>query len=211
MAGYFKTNKREYGEGDIFIGVKVPVQRKLAKKYLDLALSDIQRLLKSKTHEHRLTALFILVDQYKRGNEVAKKKIVDFYLKNKKYVNNWDMVDGSAPHILGNYLLNRDRSLLYNMARSKDLWERRMAILATQAFIRQDNFEDTLKIGEVLLHDQHDLIQKAVGWMLREVGERDLNVEERFLKKYHKKMPRTMLRYAIEKMDKAKRKKYLGE
>lgn len=212
---FFKTGKGEYGEGDIFLGIVVPLQRRVAKKYLDLSLDDLQKLLDSKIHEYRLTALFILVAKFKKAEN--KKEIVDFYLKNTKNINNWDLVDLSAPNILGEYLVDKNRSILYKLVRSIIIWERRIAVLATFAFIkkkqdcfsRNNNFDDSLKIAEILIDDKHDLIHKAVGWMLREVGKRDLKTEEDFLKKFYKKMPRTMLRYAIEKMDETKRQGYL--
>jgi len=195
-------------KGDIFLGIKVPEQRKVAKKY-DLDLKDIQELLNSKIHEHRLTSLFILIKKYNKSNESEKRKIFEFYLRNTKNINNWDLTDLSAPKIVGNYLLDKDRSVLYKLARSKSLWEKRISILSTAEFIRNNQFEDTLKISSILLKDKHDLIHKGVGWMLRELGKRDQEVEERFLNKHYKHMPRTMLRYAIERFDENKRKFYL--
>ncbi|OGJ52190.1 DNA alkylation repair protein [Candidatus Peregrinibacteria bacterium RIFOXYB2_FULL_32_7] len=221
LAGFFKTGKGEYGEGDIFLGIIVPEQRKIAKKYQNLDLKDLQKLLNSKIHEERLTALFILVDQYQRAKkdssfakatedrEQLQKKLIDFYLKNTKNINNWDLVDLSAPKILGNFLLNHDRKILYQLAQSENLWEKRIAILATYTFIKTNDFEDCLNIVKLLLKDKHDLIHKASGWMLREIGKKDLKVEENFLKKYYKDMPRTMLRYAIEKFEVEKRKNFL--
>jgi 3-methyladenine DNA glycosylase AlkD len=206
LQGFFKTGKGQYGEGDIFLGIKVPVQRKVARNYNDLSLKDIQTLLNSKIHEHRLCALFILTHKYEK---TKKKEIVDFYLKNAKKVNNWDLVDSSAHKILGDYLLDKDKKILYQLANSNNLWEKRISIISTAAFINKNQFEDTLKISEILLNDSHDLIHKAVGWMLREVGKRDQAVEEKFLNKYHKIMPRTMLRYSIEKFDDKKRKFYM--
>tara|TARA_Y100000310_G_C20677729_1_gene814063 strand:- start:771 stop:1460 length:690 start_codon:yes stop_codon:yes gene_type:complete len=207
LSRFFKTGKGEYGEGDIFLGIVVPKQRKVAKKYLNLSLEAIQELFSSKIHEYRLTSLFILIDKYKKSNN--KKEIFDFYLKNTKNINNWDLVDLSAGNILGNYLLEKDKSILYELAKSDNLWERRIAIISTFAFIRDNKFEDTLKISELLLNDKHDLIHKAVGWMLREVGKKNQEVEEEFLRKYYKEMPRTMLRYSIEKFDEDKREFYL--
>jgi 3-methyladenine DNA glycosylase AlkD len=209
LSGFFKTGKGEYGEGDVFLGIKVPEQRKLAKKYSGLTLTEIQGLLSSKFHEYRLTSLFILVDKYRRSDDDVKREIVEFYLKNTIKVNNWDLVDSSAVYILGDYLLDKDRSILYTLAKSKNIWERRIAIISTSAFIREDQFSDTIKISEILLNDKKDLIHKAVGWMLREVGKRDQKVEEEFLKKHSKGMPRTMLRYAIEKFNEKKRRFYL--
>lgn len=206
---FFKTEKGEYGEGDIFYGIKVPEQRTIAKQFKDLGLDNIKTLILSKVHEERLIAAFILVDQYKRGDEKKKKIIFDFYLKNRKGINNWDLVDLSAPKIVGAYLIDKEKKLLYKFANSKDLWEKRISIISTQAFIREHFFEDTLNISKILLHDKHDLIHKAVGWMLREIGNRDLETEEEFLKKHYKTMPRTMLRYAIEKFPEQKRIAYL--
>jgi 3-methyladenine DNA glycosylase AlkD len=209
LSRFFKTGKGEYGYGDVFLGIKVPEQRKVAKRYPDLSLSEIQKLLSSKIHEYRLTSLFLLIDKYKKSDENGRRKIVDFYLKNTKNINNWDLIDLSAGKILGSYLLKEDKLILYKLAKSNNLWERRIAIMSTFEFIRHNKFEDALKISEILLEDKHDLIHKAVGWMLREVGKRNQAMEEKFLKRYYKKMPRTMLRYAIEKFDEGKRKKYL--
>ena len=207
---FFKTGKGEYGEGDIFLGIRVPVQRQVVKKYWQMDLREVEVLLKSKIHEYRLVALLILVKKFEQGNEKTKKKIFNLYLKNTKYINNWDLVDLSAPNIVGTYLLDKDRDILYKLAESQSLWERRISILATYTFIKQGEYQDTLKISEVLLKDKHDLIHKAVGWMLRELGKRiDQTIEEKFLKKYYKSMPRTMLRYAIEKFTDSKRKFYL--
>lgn len=206
---FFKTGKGDYGEGDIFYGIKVPVQRGIAKLFKDLSLIDLKKLIHSKVHEERLIAAFILIDQFKEGDHKKKKVIYDFYLKNRKGINNWDLVDLSAPKIVGAYLIDKEKDLLYKFARSEDLWEKRISIISTQAFIREHYFEDTLKISEILLNDKHDLIHKAVGWMLREVGNRDLKTEEEFLQKHYKTMPRTLLRYAIEKFPEKKRKSYL--
>lgn len=206
---FFKTGKGEYGEGDKFLGIMVPLQRQLVAKYKDLPRTDLQTLLNSKIHESRLIALLILVKQYEKGDEKTKKTIVDFYLKNTKNINNWDLVDISSHHILGHYYLDRDKALLFELARSKNLWEKRIAVIATFEFIRNLRFADSLKIAAILLRDKHDLIHKAVGWMLREIGKRDIRIEEEFLQKYYKIMPRTMLRYAIEKFDEKKRKYYL--
>jgi len=204
---FFKTSPGEYGEGDVFLGIAVPEIRKLVKKYSDLKIKEIIRLLHSKIHEERLTALLIMVNKFQIKEN--KEKIYDLYLKNTKYINNWDLVDLSADKIIGDYLLNKSKSILYKLAKSKSIWERRISIIATFNFIKNNEFEETLKIAKILLNDEHDLIHKAVGWMLREVGKRDLKTEERFLKKYCKKMPRTMLRYAIEKFPEKKRKQYL--
>lgn len=207
LARFFKTGKGEYGEGAVFLGIKVPDQRRVANNYSVLSLKDLQSLLNSKIHEHRLVALIILTQQYKKAEN--KKKIVEFYLKNTKNINNWNLVDISSHYILGDYLLDKDRAVLYKLAESKNLWEKRIAIISTFAFIRNNQFEDSLKIAEILLHDEHDLIHKAVGWTLREVGNKNQALEERFLKKNYKTMPRTALRYAIEKFDDKKRQLYM--
>lgn len=203
---FFKTGKGQYGEGDVFLGVRTPKQRALAKKFKDIGLDAVQSLLNSKIHEERLTGLFILVGMYKKEKS---KEIVDVYLKNSKKVNNWDLVDSSAHYILGDWLLDKDRSVLYDLVTSDNLWQKRIAIISTFAFIRAGEFVDTFKISEILLNDSHDLIHKAVGWMVREVGNRDRDKEEKFLKKHYRKMPRTMLRYAIEKFPENLRKDYL--
>jgi len=209
MQWFFKTREGEYGEGDVFAGLKVPTQRKLAREFRDLPLTDLKILLNSSIHEERLISLFILVDNYERGDDKERGKIFSFYLKNRKGINNWDLVDLSAPKIIGKHLLSKDKSLLFKFALSKNLWERRIAVLSTFEFIKNNDFVVALQISEILLHDNHDLIHKAVGWMLREIGKRDLQAEEKFLKLNYKKMPRTMLRYAIEKFPETKRKKYL--
>lgn len=209
LIGYFKTGQGQYGEGDLFLGIPVLKQRKIAKKYLNLGLDDIQDLLKSKFHEYRFTALIILVSKYQKAEESGKTEIFDFLLQNTDSVDNWDLVDLSAPRIIGDYLVDKDRSVLYKLAISKSLWERRISILATLKFIANSDFEDALQISELLLDDKHDLIHKAVGWALREIGKRDQELEEKFLNKHADKMPRTMLRYAIEKFDEKKRKFYL--
>jgi len=202
---FFKTGKGEYGEGDVFLGITVPDQRKIAKQFLDFGFDDIQVLLNSEIHEKRLIGLLILVDKFKDH----PTEVYDFYLKNSKKINNWDLVDLSCHKIVGEFLLTRDRSILYKLARSNNLWEKRIAIVSTFAFIRENRFNDCLKISEMLLGDDHDLIHKAVGWMLREVGKKNLAILERFLKKNYKQMPRTMLRYSIEKFPEELRKKYL--
>ncbi|MCX9082256.1 MAG: DNA alkylation repair protein [Candidatus Methanoperedens sp.] len=209
VSKFFKTGKGQYGEGDIFLGIRVPDQRKTAKKYSHIPLDDIDQLLKSNFHEYRLTSLLILVLKYKKEDFDGKKEIVDFYLSHTKNINNWDLVDSSAPNILGDFLLDKDKSVLYRLARSNNLWERRTAILSTFAFIKKNKFEDALNIAEFLLFDKHDLIHKAVGWMLREIGKRDERTEEDFLEQHYRKMPRTMLRYSIEKFDNDKRNFYL--
>jgi 3-methyladenine DNA glycosylase AlkD len=206
---FFKTGKGQYGEGDVFLGLVVPQERLLAKKYCDLSYFDLQQLFDSRVHEQRLIALFILISQYQRAKELERKKIITFYLRNTQRINNWDLVDLSAPNILGNYLLDKDPTILLNLARSNSLWEKRIAVLSTLSFIRKDRFDLILQISEILLNDKHDLIHNAVGWMLREVGKRNRKVEEAFLNQYSAQMPRTMLRYAIEKFDEEKRKVYL--
>lgn len=211
LGRFFKTGKGEYGEGDIFLGVMVPLQRKIAKKYSHLTLPDIQKLLNSKIHEHRLIALLILNQKFTKSEEKQQKAIFDFYLKNAERINNWDLVDLSAPNIPGNFLLDRDRKVLYSLAKSDNLWKRRISIISTAPLIRNNRFSDTLEISRILMNDKHDLIHKAVGWMLREVGKRDFDVEKEFLDKYHKRMPRTMLRYAIEKFPSRLRRSYLNK
>lgn len=214
LQGFFKTGRGEYGEGDVFLGITVPIQRKIAKEFSELSLEDIKSLLNSKIHEKRLIALFILTDKYKTADRKKvynlKEKIFSFYIDNIKNVNNWDLVDLSAPNICGDFLKDKKRDILHSLAKSENIWERRIAILSTFYFIKNDDFSDSLKISKILLLDKHDLIQKAVGWMLREIGKRNLLVEENFLKNNYKKMPRTMLRYAIEKFDEDKRNKYLS-
>lgn len=206
---YFKTGKGEYAEGDKFLGITVPLQRKAAKKYCSLGLEEIEKLLSSEVHEHRFTGLLILVSKYEKGEEKERRKIVAFYLKNRKRVNNWDLVDTSAPYILGDWLLDKDRSVLYKLAKAKTIWDRRIAIMSTYAFIKKDNFKDTLKLARTLLSDKHDLIHKAVGWMLREVGKKSKVTLKNFLDKQCKSMPRTTLRYAIERFPKEDQKHYL--
>ena len=211
LSRFFKTGKGQYGEGDVFLGITVPEQRKVAKKHIDLSLNDLQELLNSKIHEHRFTALVILISKYRKAEESKKEEIFEFILKNTENINNWDLVDLSAPRIIGEYLLNKERSILYKLVKSNSLWERRIAILSTFTFIDDNDFEDALNISELLLHDEHDLIHNAVGWALREIGKRDQKAEERFLNKHYLHMPRTMLRYAIEKFSEKKRKKYLSK
>jgi 3-methyladenine DNA glycosylase AlkD len=207
---FFKTGKDQYGFGDIFIGVTVPEQRAVAKKYIDLPLNDIKKLLLSKIHEERLVALILLVSKFEKADEVKRKEIYGFYLKHTKYVNNWDLVDTSAAKIMGEYLLDKPRDVLYKFAKSESIWERRIAIISTLRFILNKESKDTFKISEILLNDKHDLIHKAVGWMLRESGQKVSKEElEKFLNKNYSKMPRTMLRYAIEKLPEEKRQMYL--
>jgi len=204
---FFKTGKGEYGEGDLFLGIRVPINRQAVKKFKIVPLPTLKRLLKSKFHEIRLFALLSLVYQYEKTDQ--QETVFKIYLSKTKYINNWDLVDTSAPNIAGDYLQDRDRSILYKLAESDSLWERRIAILATFKFIRNGEFKDTLLISKILLNDEEDLIHKAAGWMLREVGNRDQQTEEKFLLKHYKNMPRTMLRYAIEKFKEEKRQGYL--
>jgi 3-methyladenine DNA glycosylase AlkD len=207
---FFKTGKGQYGEGDTFRGIKVPAIRKLLKKYSDISILETVKLLHSFFHEDRLLALLILVDKFRKGEESLKKRIYDAYLKNIKFVNNWDLIDLSAEHIIGPYLMGKDKKLLTKLANSNILWERRIAVLSTFHFIKSGKFDQTFIIAKILLKDKEDLIHKAVGWMLREIGKRDLIAEEKFLNKHYMKMPRTMLRYAIEKFPETKRKAYLS-
>ncbi len=210
LSGFFKTDPGQYGEGDIFWGITVPQSRKVAVKYASLPLAQIEKLLKSKIHEERLVALLILVDQFQKANESQRKKLFNFYLRSTKYVNNWDLVDLSAPKIVGEYLLDKNASVLDKLAKSKELWEKRIAIVATYQFIINNQFDKTLKIAKILLLDKHDLINKAIGWMLREVGKRNQKTLEDFLKQNCKDMPRVTLRYAIERFSPGLRQKYLS-
>ncbi|MFH1602230.1 MAG: DNA alkylation repair protein [Candidatus Shapirobacteria bacterium] len=207
---YFKTKKGEYGEGDIFWGVPTDQKRKLAKKYRNLPLKEMKKLLTSPVHDQRFIALVILTTKYSKADQKEKEKIFKFYLKHTKYINNWDLVDISAPRIIGAHLLDKNRSLLFKLAKSKNLWERRISIIATFSFIKEDQLKDTLEISKILLVDEHDLIHKAAGWALREVGKKDLTALESFLDKHALNMPRTMLRYSIEKMSEKKRQYYLN-
>ena len=209
LGRYFKTGKGEYGEGDKFLGIQVPALRKIVRKYRKISIGEASKLIKSQFHEERLFSLLVLVELFKRANDKDKKKIYTVYLSNTKFINNWDLVDASAGHIVGAYLLTRDKKPIYVLARSENIWERRISIISTSYFIKYNNFVDTLNIAKMLLGDEGDLIHKAVGWMLREIGKRDFELEERFLGKYYKSMPRTMLRYAIEKFPEEKRKGYL--
>jgi 3-methyladenine DNA glycosylase AlkD len=209
---FFKTGKGQYGEGDVFLGIKVPVQRQIVKKYWKyIGLKEIQELLNSKFHEERMIALLILVEAYKKSkkDKMKQREIYEFYLKNTSRINNWDLVDLSAPNIVGDFCSIEGTEILKMLAKSENIWERRIAILSTAPFIDKRIFGETLAIAEMLLRDEHDLIHKAVGWMLREVGKRNQEVLEIFLKERYKEMPRTMLRYSIEKFPEEKRKKYL--
>ncbi len=206
---FFKTGKGQYGEGDRFLGITVPENRRLVRKYRGSGIEVYRELLGSPFHEARLFALLSLADAFTRADEKLRRNIFQLYITSTGGVNNWDLVDSSAPHIVGRWLENRDRSVLYDLSRSELLWDRRIAIIATLHFIRKNDFEDTLSIADILLEDREDLIHKAVGWMLREVGKRDRETEERFLKERYGRMPRTMLRYAIEKFEPEVRSKYL--
>ena len=206
---FFKTGKGEYGEGDLFLGIRVPALRKQVKQFEDTALEGIQELLTSPFHEERLLALLLLVRQFSKGQPDTQTAIYTFYLNHTQFINNWDLVDSSAHHIVGPYLAHRDRTPLDKLAESESLWERRIAIISTFHFIKQEQFDDALAISKQLLSDPEDLIHKAVGWMLREIGKRDLAAEETFLKAHYQQMPRTMLRYAIEKFPQPKRQQYL--
>ncbi|MGD9108398.1 MAG: DNA alkylation repair protein [Gammaproteobacteria bacterium] len=207
---FFKTGKGEYGEGDKFLGIKNPVIRKTIKNYFAIDLPDLDSIIQSKFHEERLAALLILVRKYQKAKTAQEQIVIHrYYCNNMQYVNNWDLVDLSAPTVIGQHLFERDRKILYQWAKSKNLWCKRIAMLATFYFIRNNDFKDAFEIAEILLQDKHDLIHKAVGWMLREAGKRDLSAEEKFLQKHYKIMPRTMLRYAIEKFPEKQRQLYL--
>jgi len=208
---FFKTGKGDYGEGDVFLGIKVPVQRAIIKKYSSLSLNELQTLLNSKIHEARLSALMILCDKFKKSDDTERDQIFKLYLKNYNNVNNWDLVDISAHRIVGEYLQKRPRKILYDFAKSNNLWKKRIAVISTFAFIRNNELEDTIKLSEVLLCDKHDLIHKATGWVLREVGKKNISVLRKFLDAHLAKMPRMMLRYAIEKMNKTEQQKYLNK
>jgi 3-methyladenine DNA glycosylase AlkD len=207
---FFRTGKGEYGEGDRFLGIRVPIIRKFVREYREISLKETLKLLKSPFHEARHLALLILVAKYSSTDRKTEQEaIYQSYLKNTKFINNWDLVDCSAERIVGCHLFLRERKPIYRLVRSTSLWERRIGIMSTFHFIKKEDFSDTLAIAELLLNDKEDLIHKAVGWMLREVGKRNWNAEERFLAKHYKEMPRTMLRYAIEKMPENKRLSYL--
>ena len=206
---FFKTGSGEYGHGDVFLGIKVPVLRKIAKTYPKTGLPEIEILLKSPIHEERFLSLVLMVQAYAKASEPERKNLYGFYLNHTPFINNWDLVDTSAPHIVGAFLADKNRKPITILAKSTNLWERRIAVMATFFFIRQGDFTDALLISELLLNDKEDLIHKAVGWMLREIGNRNRQTEEFFLIKHYHKMPRTMLRYAIEKFPESIRKKYL--
>lgn len=215
LSGFFKTGKGQYGEGDIFLGLTVPKSRLIVKKfYKEISLKETEELLHSKFHEERLIALLILVKKYEKNSE-EREKIFKTYLNNTKWINNWDLVDLSAPNIVGRYIFENGRKnpviegKLFDLAHSEDLWEKRISILATFYFIRNGRFAESLQISKILLKDKHDLIHKAIGWMLREIWKRDNKIVEKFIKDNYKEMPRTTLRYAIERMPEEKRKKFL--
>lgn len=210
---YFKTGEGQYGVGDIFIGVRVPLTRRVCKEFRELPLGEVQILLSSRVHEHRLAAVLLLVDQYNRADQAGKRKIYELYMRSARqgYVNNWDIVDSSAGYIAGAYLLGRSHDVLDKMADSDNVWQRRVAIMSTSEFIKNGDPSTTLIIAEKLLHDQHDLIQKAVGWMLREVGKRvDRRLLLQFLDQHAREMPRTMLRYSLEHLPQEQRAHYLA-
>ena len=209
LAGFFKTGQGEYGEGDIFLGITNPDLKNAAKSYVSLELKDIQELLDSKIHEYRQASLFILTLKFENAEEKDKKRIFMFYMKNYNNINNWDLVDLTSYKIAGAYLVDKDKKMLYEFARSNHLWKKRIAMISCYGFIKNEQYVDTLKIARILLYDKHDLIHKAVGWMLREIGKRDKKTEENFLKRYYKQMPRTILRYAIEKFPEPQRQKIL--
>lgn len=208
---FFKTQNGEYAEGDVFIGLRVPLTRKIASKYKELSLKEIEKLLESPIHEHRLAGLVIMVEQAKRTKDQGLRKLYELYLKRTDRVNNWDLVDISCRDIVGKYLYDKNRKPLYRMAKSKDLWERRISIVSTWWFIRENDLVDTWKISEMLLNDDHDLIHKAVGWMLREAGKRDESQLIAFLDKHADEMPRTMLRYSLEKLNPVDKRHYMSQ
>jgi 3-methyladenine DNA glycosylase AlkD len=209
LQSFFKTGPGQYAEGDVFIGVTVPSLRQVCRECGSASLDDIESLLRSTVHEERLLALLLLVDAFRRGSTTEQRRIYRLYLSNTRFINNWDLVDSSAPQIVGASLFERSRAPLTRLARSRSLWERRIAIVATHYFIGQGDLEDTFRIADLLLTDSHDLIHKAVGWMLREAGKRDARAERAYLKTRYERMPRTMLRYAIERFPERERKKYL--
>ncbi len=208
-ASFLKTGPGEYAEGDVFLGVRVPDTRRVAKTFHELPLSQCDRLIQSEVHEHRLCTLFILIHHMKSRDPAHRKAVFDLYVKRIDHVNHWDLVDSSAHHIAGEYLLDRSRSRLDRWAKARSLWRRRIAMVATYAFIKRDDFADTLRLADTLLEDNEDLIHKAVGWMLREMGNRDVTELETFLKPRYGRMPRTMLRYAIERLPEKRRRAYI--
>jgi 3-methyladenine DNA glycosylase AlkD len=209
-ARFFKTGPGEYGEGDVFIGITVPDLRRIVRRYRGLSLPELERLLKAKEHECRLAALMILVAQYERGDQALQREILDLYLGNTQYINNWDLVDASCREIVGVHLRTGSRKLLAKLAKSNGLWERRIAMVSTMTLVWDGDLEDALRIAEMLLDDAHDLIHKATGWVLRELGDQDRAALLRFLKTHYERVPRTALRYAIEHFPAAQRKKILA-
>lgn len=209
LQGFFKTGPGEYGEGDVFIGVTVPQTRAVVRRFHDLPFPEIAFLLASKVHEERLAAVLLLVRRFERGDGTERKSIMDFYLAHSASVNNWDLVDLSAHRIVGAWLVDRPRGILKKLARSGLLWERRIAVISTFAFIARGELGDSFALADLLLRDEHDLMHKAVGWVLRECGKKDRAALERFLRPRYKTMPRTMLRYAIERFPEAERQRYL--
>jgi 3-methyladenine DNA glycosylase AlkD len=206
---FFKTGKGEYAYGDKFAGIKVPASRIIAKNNVNISLTDLNKLIRSEIHEERLIVLLILVEKFKRANEIDKEKIYKFYLKNKKFINNWDLVDLSAHHIVGGFLFDKKKDILFRLAASPNIWDRRIAVISTFYFIKNNEFKPTIELAALLLEDTHDLIHKAVGWMLREMGKKNEKILQNFLQKNYKEMPRTMLRYAIEKFPEKRRQAYL--
>lgn len=211
---FFKTGPGQYGEGDVFVGITMPEIRSVAKQYVDITLGEIQKLLDSKIHEYRMTGLIILTYQYPKSDEATQKKLYDFYLKNlyAGNINNWDLVDVTTPRIVGEYLVNQSRNILYELAESDDLWQRRVSIIATFAFIKRGDATTSIDLANKLIHDRHDLIHKAVGWVLREVGK---SIDEKILTKYldthAHEMPRTMLRYSLEKLTQSQKQQYMSQ
>ena len=206
---FFKAEKGGYGYGDRFLGIRVPQIREAVRKFKNFSIEGTEKLLNSEFHEIRLFALLFMVSKFQKSGSKEKEEIYKIYMSNTRFINNWDLVDSSAPYIPGEYLFSRDRSVLYKLAESADLWERRISVISTFYFIKNNQFEDTLRITELLIHDTEDLIHKAAGWMLREIGKRDISAEKKFLDKFAGIMPRTMLRYSIEKFSREERSKYL--
>lgn len=206
---FFKTGAGQYGEGDLFLGIQIPTLRNIVKEFEEINEDEALALLQSEYHEERMLALLFLVRAYEKGGDKRRKKIYELYLAHTRFIDNWDLVDLTAPHIVGAWLWSRDRKPLYKLANSTSLWERRIAIISTFQFIRKNDFRDALEISKLLLKDKEDLIHKAAGWMLREVGKRDFKTEEEFLLVHYREMPRTMLRYAIEKFPEQQRQAFL--
>jgi len=211
LSRYFKTGKGEYGEGGVFIGITLPDQRKIARQFSGTDLSEIEKLLDDPVHECRLTALIILVGKYAKADDAGKQEIVELYLKKTSRINNWDLVDLSSPKIIGEYYFSRNRDMLYKLVKSGSIWEQRIAVLSTAYFTKKNDFKEIITFSEMLLDHKHDLIHKATGWMLREAGKMNPAVLKEFLDKHHKTMPRTMLRYSIEKLDQNDRLKYMAK